>query len=477
MGFFLRMLGVGVALSAIGVACSGSDFSSADAPKGGSGGMAGSGAKGGSGGSDSGASGDTSTAGTPGAAGTQSGSGGTGAMGGTAGGGTVRCSDAADCDDGKPCTLDVCLASGVCDNPPLCGGDTPACCNGTCSQCCGADDCDDGIDCTDNSCFAGVCTSLPTDRCGAGYYCSTDASAAPSGCVEVEPCDVDADCEDPNPCSADKCVNHKCTHPLCPDGGSCCTGVGCGECCGDSQCTHDDPCNPSICGKDLKCVPAPPCDSADKCCKSADGKSATCGECCVATDCADDGVDCTDEKCKANGAGFLTCTHEPNADHCPLGQPCDPRNDCVANQCSSPSDCDPPQEACKKVDCNGGSCQLSPVDCSHGQKCCATDKAPLGQCLTCCENRDCGDPGLGRCCMPAGTCAECCADIDCQLAMTNGGPTPQALVGGAETPCQGPRTCNVGKCADNTFICTATQKCCPGVGCVSALQLGCPATL
>jgi len=197
----------------------------------------------------------------------------------------------------------------------------------------------------------------------------------------------------------------------------------------------------------------------------------------VATDCADDGVDCTDEKCKANGAGFLTCTHEPNADHCPLGQPCDPRNDCVANQCSSPSDCDPPQEACKKVDCNGGSCQLSPVDCSHGQKCCATDKAPLGQCLTCCENRDCGDPGLGRCCMPAGTCAECCADIDCQLAMTNGGPTPQALVGGAETPCQGPRTCNVGKCADNTFICTATQKCCPGVGCVSALQLGCPATL
>lgn len=480
MGFFLRTLGVGVAACVVAVACSGSDFSSEDAPKGGAGGVAGSGAKGGAGGatagSDSGAAGDTSAAGTLGAAGTQSGSGGAGAMGGTAGGGTVLCVDAADCNDGKPCTLDVCLATGVCDNPPKCGGDTPACCNGVCSQCCGAGDCDDGIDCTDNSCFAGVCTSLPTDRCGDGFYCSTDATTAPSGCVAVEDCDVDADCEDPNPCTADACVNHKCTHPICPGGGSCCAGVGCGECCGDSQCAHDNPCKPSSCGTDLKCVPTPLCAEGDRCCKSADGTSASCGECCVATDCADDGVACTDEKCKAVG-GVLTCTHEPNADNCPMGQDCNRRDGCVAGGCESLSDCDPPQQACKKVACNSGTCQLSDVSCSHSQKCCATQSAPLGECLGCCENKDCQQTGLTRCCMPAGTCAECCDDTDCQLAMTNGGATPQALVGGADTPCPGPSLCKVGACMASSSFCTAVEKCCPGVGCVSTLQVGCPATL
>lgn len=442
--------------------------------------MAGSHAKGGSGGAtagtDSGSSGDTSAAGTLGAAGTQSGSGGAGAMGGTAGGGTVLCSDAADCDDGKPCTLDVCLATGVCDHPPKCGGDTPACCNGVCSQCCSSDGCEDGLDCTDNSCFAGVCTSSPTDRCGKGFYCSTDPSTAPSGCVAVEKCDVDADCEDPNPCVTVACVNHECTHPVCPSGGKCCAGIGCGECCGDSQCSHDNPCSPSTCSSDLKCVPSPPCAEGDKCCKSPDGKSATCGECCVATDCADDGVKCTDEKCKAAADGFLTCTHEPNADNCPVGQDCNPRSGCMSGGCTSASDCDPPQQACKRVTCQDGACTVGNVDCSNGQKCCATSDAPSGACLNCCANDDCKEPGLGLCCLPSGTCAaECCDDSDCQLATTNGA-LPQALVGGVgggETTCQGKPFCSAGKCTSKTYTCSADQKCCPGQGCVSTLQIVC----
>src|SRR6185295_951247 len=115
------------------------------------------------------------------------------------------------------------------------------------------------------------------------------------------------------PCTADSCVDHKCTHPTCPNGGQCCPGLGCGACCGDSQCPQDA-CNPSTCNAQLECEKTQLCNEGERCCESADAKSATCGECCEATDCADDGVACTDETCK-DDSGFLTCRHEANSDH------------------------------------------------------------------------------------------------------------------------------------------------------------------
>jgi hypothetical protein len=472
MRFVLRMLGAASIASAIAVACGGSEFSSENAPKGGA---AGSPAKGGGGGSDSGAAGDSSLAGTLGAAGTESGSGGTvgGTAGsaGTAGGGTTLCSEAKDCDDQKPCTLDTCLESGVCDNSPKCGGDTPACCNGVCSQCCGMGDCDDGLECTDNSCFAGVCNYQPTDRCDPGFYCSTDPANAPSGCLPIEDCDSDADCDDPDPCTADSCVDHKCTHPTCPSGGSCCPGLGCGSCCGDSQCPQDA-CNPSTCSAELKCEKTSLCAVGDRCCESPDGQSAQCGSCCESTDCPDDGVGCTDEKCKASAGGFLSCLHEPNPDNCPLGQACDPRGDCTANECNEPGDCGAPP-ACKTVSCDSGTCRLGDVSCSNGQQCCAL----TGHCQGCCDNKGCQEVGLARCCMPAGTCGQCCDNSDCQVSMTTGGAAPQSLVGGVgggDVLCPGPPLCKEGMCVDNSQTCTATQKCCPGVGCVPLTQLTCP---
>ena len=467
------MLGVGVVASAIAVACGGSEFSSENAPKG-KGGTAGAAAKGGTGGrggSESGAAGDSSLAGTLGQAGTDSGTGGNGAMGGTAGGGTTLCSDVKDCDDKNPCTLDTCLASGVCDNAPKCGGSTPACCNGICSQCCGMSDCDDGLDCTDNSCFAGVCNYQPSERCDDGFYCSTDPANGPSGCLPVEDCDTNADCDDPDPCTVDSCVDHKCTHPTCPGGGSCCPGLGCGSCCGDSQCPQDA-CNPSTCSAELECEKRPLCAEGDYCCASPDGKSAACGSCCESSDCADDGVECTDEKCKAGAGGILSCLHEPNHDRCPSGETCDPRADCTANECKVADDCGAPP-ACKKVACKEGTCQLSDVDCSHSQECCTL----TGLCQGCCDNKDCKEAGLTRCCMPAGTCAQCCDDSDCQLSTTTGGAAPQALVGGVgggDVLCPGPPVCKVGTCMDTSESCAVTEKCCPGIGCVGLLA-GCGA--
>jgi hypothetical protein len=468
MRLVLRMLGVGIVASGIAVACGGSDFSSQDAPKG-KGGAAGSTAKGGSGGTGgnaSGASGDSSLAGTLGDSGA-SGTSATGGTAGTAGGGTTLCSDAKDCDDGKPCTIDTCLATGVCDNSPKCGGDTPACCNGVCSQCCGMGDCNDGLECTDNSCFAGVCNYQPSARCGEGFYCSTDPSNAPTGCLPVEDCDTDADCEDPDPCTADSCVDHKCTHPTCPTGGSCCPGLGCGSCCGDSQCPQD-PCNPSTCNSNLECEKRALCNDGDRCCESADAKSAACGACCESSDCEDDGVACTDETCKASTGGFLTCLHEPNPDNCPLGQACDPRSGCNANECNAPSDCDP-APLCKTVACDDGTCRLDDVNCSNGQKCCGT----TGHCQSCCANKDCQEAGLNRCCANTGTCAQCCVNSDCQLNMPTGGSLPQALVGGADVLCPGPPLCKEGMCVDNSQTCTTLQKCCPGIGCVPMTQLTC----
>lgn len=463
------MLGVGLVASAIAVACGGSDFSSENAPqgKGGSAGAATKGGAGGNGGTDAGASGDGSLAGTLGAAGSDGGAGGTNATGGTAGGGITRCSDAKDCDDKKPCTVDTCAANGVCENLPKCGGDTPACCNGVCSQCCSMSDCDDGLDCTDNSCFAGVCNFQPTDRCGEGFYCSTDTANAPSGCLPIEKCDTAADCDDGNPCTTDSCLNHQCDHPTCPDGGSCCAGFGCGACCGDSQCPQDA-CNPSTCNANHECEKSSLCAAGDSCCKSPDGKSATCGECCASTDCADDGVACTDETCKATAEGFLTCRHEPNPDNCPLGQACDPRNGgCTANECTSASECGP-APACKTVSCDNGSCRLDGVSCSHGQNCCAI----TGKCQDCCDNTECQEVGLNRCCASTGTCAQCCESSDCQLnTTTGGGALPQSL--GGDTTCPGPPLCKTGMCVDNPQTCTALQKCCPGIGCVPMTQLTC----
>ncbi|HEV8548652.1 MAG TPA: hypothetical protein VGQ57_06485 [Polyangiaceae bacterium] len=472
MRLLLRMLGVGLSASAIDLACSSADFSSSGASgKGGSAGAHPHAGAGGSkgGGSDQGGAGEGANAGTMGGGESGAGSGTAGSStGGTAGGGTTLCSEANDCDDRDPCTVDACLEKGVCDHAPKCGGDEPACCNGVCSQCCGPGDCDDGVECTENTCFAGVCNFVPGD-CGPDAYCSTNSSDGPSGCLPVEDCNVDADCNKGDPCTKDACVKHKCTHSVCPEGGSCCPGVGCGECCGSSQCPQDDPCHPSTCSSALKCVPGDHCAGGELCCPSPDGKTASCGECCASNGCPDDGVACTDEKCKANDAGLLRCVHEPNPALCPVGQTCDPKADCSANECKDPSECTPPT-ACHEVACRSGQCVYGSVDCSDGQKCCAA----TGECRDCCENTDCKDAGARFCCK-GGDCAACCQDSDCKQSTTLGqAPIPQALAGGAAMPCPGPPSCQVGQCVTPSQTCTALQKCCPGVGCVLLTSGACP---
>jgi hypothetical protein len=443
MGLFFRALGSGLVGAAMMAACGGPDFSSSGTPAAGAGGM---GASSGMGGSTT--AGDTSLAG---GAGTSAGT------AGTAGGGTTLCTGAKDCDDGDPCTLDSCGADGVCVHSAKCTGDQPLCCNGECGQCCTKSDCNDQVDCTDDECFAGFCTNTPGTCPNSTDYCS------PTGCVAREQCSVDADCADTDPCTTDSCVNHLCTHTSCPDGGTCCPGKGCGTCCSDSQCPHDDPCHPSTCGADLTCAAGSLCANGSMCCPSADGTTAACGQCCEAADCPDDGIACTVETCR-NKDGTLTCAHVANAERCPAGETCDPTKGCSANQCKVATDCAAPL-ACQTVACNNGTCQYSNVSCDHGQQCCAA----TGKCQECCSNQQCSDPTAALCCAATGTCAQCCQDSDCAGTVTAGGATPQAISGGGTTTCSH-AVCDTGMCKIETGSCAANQHCCQGLGCVATAQ-------
>ncbi len=449
MRLLFRVLGLGFVCSLIPAACSGGDFSSSgNKPQAGAAGMAASGQSGSS--ASGGTAGDSSLGGMAGVPNGGAPGGGSGGSAGTAGGGTTLCTGAKDCADTDPCTVDTCGADGVCAHDPKCTA-PQVCCDGVCGQCCSKADCDDQIDCTDDECFAGFCTNTPGTCPNQTDYCS------PTGCVPREECTTDADCADTDPCTVDSCVNHLCSHPSCPGGGTCCPGQGCGSCCSDSQCGSTDPCNPSTCGADLKCSTSSLCGKGERCCPSADGTAAACGECCEASDCPDDGVSCTVEKCKAGAGGKLGCSSEPDASLCMSGQTCDPVKGCSSNQCSTASDCAAPL-ACQTVNCNNGKCEYANVSCSHGQTCCPN----TGKCEACCSNKQCTSTSAPLCCAATGTCAECCQNSDCAVVTTLALP-----LDGGTTECSVP-VCNEGTCTTKTEQCPLNERCCQGVGCVSS---------
>jgi hypothetical protein len=163
--------------------------------------------------------------------------------------GTPACTTNADCDDGNACTVDQCV-NGVCEHGCIClsPGGAPACCPGPgtlCVQPCGtsADGTCGGLcpvagevcAATGNTCACMPATppacgdSFPTcnGTCPVGSTC-TSLTGAPT-CQCVPGCATDADCDDGNGCTADRCVNGTCEHVcICvdPTSGSSCCGPG-----------------------------------------------------------------------------------------------------------------------------------------------------------------------------------------------------------------------------------------------------------
>jgi hypothetical protein len=425
----LRLLGLFLFAGATVAACGGSQFSAGET--------------GGTGGT-TGESGAPATGGTGGTAA----GGGTGGAGGTAGGGTTLCSQASDCDDEKPCTLDTCTGAGVCEHAPLCP-EGQLCCDGVCSECCGAADCNDLKTCTDDVCFAGFCTNPPNAECEASEVCGDTGCVPREGCVPGDPCD------DGNPCTTDACVAGFCDNAVCPDGGVCCENTGCGTCCIDAQCASEDanPCTLNVC-ENGQCAVEARCEPGELCCPSADGQSATCGACCTAMDCPDDGVPCTASVCTRDG-----CKNQVTPGSCAEDETCDLVQGCIGGaDCEVPSDCTAPMDPCDTVSCDGsGSCVYGSVVCPNDQVCCSNvSMVDATHCRGCCDNSDCANNGVNTlCCQADGACHQCCQDSDCGLAVAQKAAPP--IVGGS---CIVP-VCSQGLCGSKP-LCGNDQVCCNG---------------
>ncbi|MHC4697426.1 MAG: hypothetical protein ACYTFA_11840, partial [Planctomycetota bacterium] len=231
------------------------------------------------------------------------------------------CQSDADCDDGDPCTTDICLADGTCQNTPDCTSDA---------------DCDDGDSCTNDSCGAdGCCYNTPVctsdGDCDDGNACTADTCGADSCCYNTPECTTDGDCTDNDPCTADTC-----------DANGCCVYTP--ECTTNGDCDDGSTCTTDTCDAVTQCcVYTPDCTSDADC---DDGNACTSDTCDAATGCCDNVPEClTDADCDDGNA----CTFDA----------------CVAGCCQH--DSDPTCEACCLFD---GTCiSAAPGDCAciyHG---------------------------------------------------------------------------------------------------------------
>jgi hypothetical protein len=285
----------------------------------------------------------------------------------------VECLGAADCGDGNLCTDDVCDAAGVCSNPNntlpcddglfctagdvcsggVCTGGVDACpgqvCdepNSRCVDCLSDADCDDANVCTDDSCNANVCANVPnTLSCDDGLFCTVTSVCVAGACVGSQDpctppmvcsealnacvrCEVNADCNDGNPCTTDVCVFNICsnTNNIAP--------------CDDGLfCTTTDVCSGGACvGSGTPC-PGRLCDEANQ----------GCVNCFTVADCPDDGVGCTVDAC-VNGA----CVYPQDDTLCGDGLFCNGAEFChstldcqsAASPCDDPSLCNETDDSC-----------------------------------------------------------------------------------------------------------------------------------
>jgi len=160
----------------------------------------------------------------------------------------VHRDQAALCDDGDVCTVNDACLHGACV-----GQEDPDCCRTNA-------ECDDGDVCTVDECREGECLHRDgTALCDDGDPC-TFADICTDGMCVGQPssfcCQTNAECEDGNPCTADGCSAGQCWHrdvpALCDDGDPCtiydfcaegeCAGQPVEGCCGsNAECDdHDD---------------------------------------------------------------------------------------------------------------------------------------------------------------------------------------------------------------------------------------------
>lgn len=247
------------------------------------------------------------------------------------------CQQDAHCSDSNPCTIDACT-NGSCSHVAVAncctvnadcldgnGCTSDACTNGSCQhiaipECepCNpqSDDCEDDNSCTDDDCIPecatgvacafGRCSREPNeDACDDGDPCTVDDRCSDGECVGEASevcCDVDADCDDLDPCTLNRCEDGQCVFEAIS---------GCSPCDSSIDCDDDNPCTSESCTNGMcdyqfatsSCDDANPCTSTDSC---VDGEcvGTIIENCCAIDEDCDDQDDCTANVCAGNVCTF-----------------------------------------------------------------------------------------------------------------------------------------------------------------------------
>ena len=276
------------------------------------------------------------------------------------------------------------------------------------------------------------------------------------------PCGADTDCDDANPCTADRCLAGECLHDPIANGSSCADALFC-----DGQ----ETCQDGVCSGLIPCIDKDHCDEA------AD----VCLECVESFEC-EDGNSCTDDVCSGG-----VCEHLPLSMPCDDGDLCTQSDFCISGVCQGgPTvDCDD-GNACTDDSCDAavGCRHVDNIDfCDDQSVCTLLDTCLLGICrgtdeIDCDDGDICTfdfcDAGLG--CQHLFNNAACddndpCTEND---ACTNGVCRGTPLNCDDGVPCT-VDTCSGGVCSstpddafcDDGLFCDGVEICDPVANCVS----------
>ncbi|MCO4762441.1 MAG: hypothetical protein KC502_13100, partial [Myxococcales bacterium] len=345
------------------------------------------------------------------------------------------------CDDGNKCTAkDACNGLGKCAS----GINTCGCSNdGECQV--GADGAPAGDKCKPLACIGGKCEVNPkaevvcpdskqpclasvcqsqTGKCSLvpakqgkacddGNACTLKSACASGKCAAL----IEADCDDKNKCTADKCdakagANGQgaCVHSAIP-------GCG-GGCQSHSACDDNNPCTQDTCGADGKCSHVTLDDCPAKQCKSA-------------KDCPQPGAPCMQATCSDAGVCSVAAVPGCGGTGCQTGAACNDNNPCTKDTCGDDGKCSfTPIVGCKACTSSGACTDLNPCTTDTCTKGFCTHSATPG-CKQCKTDSHCDDGnkctktactgklanGIGKCQSKpilGGGCDQCTSDSHCK---------------------------------------------------------------
>ena len=405
------------------------------------------------------------------------------------------------CDDKNLCTKNSCTpdagcvftaTQSACDDFNLCTK-SDTCVQGKCvGTLLGIATCADENPCTEDSCAPAFgCTHTPNKaECSDGDPCTKNDICNAGNCIAggvICPCETDADCNDANPCSSDKCE---------PGKGCVNAALGSGDVCNDGNaCTGQDACGGGLC---LGVVKA--CDDGNPC--TLDGCVAEEG--CTAL--ALQGMPCNDANACTSGDLCLNGACGGTAKNCDDGNPCttdgcDPKKGgCEHDNAADGTPCPNDGIACTVDKCVVGTCNHASIASGfcHIEGACLSGGAvhPAEPCLGCLPLKSQGkwSPRTNLPCNDGDACTTqdlCLASLVCAgTAMicddnnpcTKNGcnslaPGPPCLFVPAAGACQDGNVCttgdgcNAGTCTGAPVVCNdndpcTTEACKPGIGCV-----------